>query len=539
MQIFNKSTVIRRRKVQACLLFVFFMVAQVNAQISPGKLSKSHEHLSGMSNCTKCHVLGEKETTPKCLECHKEIQNLQNRNKGYHASQEVKPEACAMCHGEHFGREFKLINIDENSFDHNLAGYKLEGKHNRLKCKQCHKNDFIKTKISQKKGFSYLGLGTECLSCHADYHQNTLPANCLSCHSQNTFRPAPGFNHSQAKFPLKGKHAIVKCEKCHKKEERGDTIFQQFANVAFSSCTNCHADIHKNKFGGNCTGCHTVESFRQVKNLAGFNHDKTNYPLKGKHQIVKCKKCHVGDYTNPVKHANCTDCHSDYHEKQFQEDGASPDCRVCHSVKGFTPSLYTIEEHNQSGFTLEGAHLATPCFACHKPGGKWDFSKKGGRCVECHENIHKNYMDKKFMPADDCKNCHSVALWPEISFDHNKTDFPLEGKHRKAGCRQCHFKTRDGETIQQFVWKTRSCTNCHADKHNGQFAINGITTCEKCHTNNNWHPTKFNHTNTRFKLDGEHIDVACAKCHKPDSGRPDSYIAYKFNDISCASCHLQ
>ena len=31
-----------------------------NAQISPGELTKSHAHLEGMLNCTKCHVLGDK-----------------------------------------------------------------------------------------------------------------------------------------------------------------------------------------------------------------------------------------------------------------------------------------------------------------------------------------------------------------------------------------------------------------------------------------------------------------------------------------------
>lgn len=71
------------------VLSLTFITIQVFAQLSPGELSKAHAHLEGLSNCTKCHVLGEKETTSKCLECHKEIKNLINQKKGYHSSSEV------------------------------------------------------------------------------------------------------------------------------------------------------------------------------------------------------------------------------------------------------------------------------------------------------------------------------------------------------------------------------------------------------------------------------------------------------------------
>ncbi len=59
------------------IILVVFAVSGF-AQISPGELSKAHSHLEGLTNCTKCHVLGEKETTSKCLDCHKEIKKLIN-----------------------------------------------------------------------------------------------------------------------------------------------------------------------------------------------------------------------------------------------------------------------------------------------------------------------------------------------------------------------------------------------------------------------------------------------------------------------------
>lgn len=508
------------------------------AQLSPGELTKAHAHLEGLTNCTKCHVLGEKETTSKCLECHREIKNLISQKKGYHSSSEVNGKKCAECHGEHFGRDFKMVRFDDKTFDHKLSGYKLEGKHAEVKCADCHKSEFTKNKISQKKGDSYLGLGTECLSCHQDFHQNTLSKNCTSCHNLNSFRPAPLFNHSKAKFTLTGKHQTVSCEKCHKIEQRNGQKFQQFTGLAFASCTDCHEDIHKNKFGNDCLKCHTVFSFREVKSLGTFNHEKTDFPLRGKHIALDCKKCHKTSVTQPVRHTRCTDCHADFHEKQFLKNGKSPDCSECHLVEGFTPSTFGFEKHNQLKFKLEGAHMATPCFTCHKKTEKWNFANLENRCISCHENIHQNFMNEKYIPEGDCKKCHSVAAWNEVSFDHSTTGFALLGKHATVSCRKCHFKTDAlNKPKQQFKWENQECINCHSDIHFEQFVQNGKTDCERCHTYNNWKAEKFDHNTARFKLDGKHEGLACVKCHKPNDALLKSFIVYKFKDISCASCH--
>ena len=519
------------------LLFIF---SRTFAQLSPGELSNAHAHLEGLSNCTKCHVLGEKETTPKCLECHKEIQLLINNSKGYHSSEDVKGNDCANCHGEHYGRDFKLIDLEEEYFEHSITGYKLEGKHGKIECKDCHKKEFIQNNISQKKsGNTYLGLGTTCLSCHDDYHQNTFSEDCKTCHNQEAFKPAPGFNHAETKFPLIGKHQSVSCEKCHKIEARNGKPFQQFSGIPFSTCSNCHEDVHKNRFGNDCRKCHNEFSFHEVKQLGSFNHDKTDFSLKGKHQNVDCKKCHkTGSYTRPLSHSRCLNCHVDYHEKQLERNGITPDCIECHSVDGFSPSSYGIEQHNRSGFKLESAHLATPCFVCHKKEEKWDFGISGDQCTDCHKNIHEKYMDMKYIPNGDCKTCHSISTWNKVTFNHNITDFKLIGKHTQVTCKECHFRQiTDKETVQQYTWEIQECTNCHTDAHFGQFAINGVTTCERCHTNNGWEAEKFNHNSARFKLDGKHKDLACALCHKSNSDINKKYVVYKFEDITCASCH--
>jgi len=101
----------------------------VLAQISPGKLSESHAHLEGLSNCTKCHLLGEKVSSEKCLDCHREIAVRIKDRKGYHSSSEVRANDCIKCHSDHHGRNFQMIHLDTDGFRHAATGYDLKGTH--------------------------------------------------------------------------------------------------------------------------------------------------------------------------------------------------------------------------------------------------------------------------------------------------------------------------------------------------------------------------------------------------------------------------
>ena len=528
------------RLVFFCLLLTYSLDGF--SQISPGDLCNAHASLDGMSNCTSCHKFGEKIANDKCLACHKEIGTRIAKNKGYHSSSEVVQKNCISCHSDHHGRTFKIIRFDKDKFDHNQTGFKLEGVHAKKECANCHKTAFITDPdpAIKKKSITYLGLTNECYGCHEDPHKKTLTNNCSKCHTNEAFKPASKFDHAKAKFPLKGKHSSVECIKCHKINVVEGKNFQQFSGLQFTSCVNCHNDVHKNQFGPNCVQCHSEESFKTIKGIGKFDHSKTGYPLTGLHQAVGCKLCHKVSLTTPMPHSNCTDCHKDYHKGEFSGSGKVTDCIKCHSVDGFKSSSYSIEQHSLSGFKLEGAHLATPCFQCHKKEKDWKFRGIGKKCIDCHKNIHLNLMESKYLPDYNCEGCHNVNTWSDIKFDHNRTTFRLEGKHTDQSCRQCHFKPGvDGSSsIQNFAsLKTSGCTECHSDIHHNQFAVDYKNDCAKCHGFSNWKPEKFDHNNSRFKLDGSHIKVLCIKCHKTITEGETSYSNYKLKDIKCAACH--
>ncbi|MFN8256059.1 MAG: cytochrome C [Bacteroidales bacterium] len=506
------------------------------AQISPGDLAKVHSHLEGMSNCTKCHTIGAKVSNDKCLACHTEINERIRAQKGYHSSSAVKGKECASCHNDHHGKNFQIIRFKTTEFQHTQAGYKLEGAHAKKDCKDCHQSKFITNTKLKTKTNTYLGLNTECLSCHTDYHQKTLTGSCFRCHSTESFKPATKFNHKDAKFPLIGQHLTVACSKCHPTETREGKTFQKFTGLKFNNCTSCHTDPHENKFGQNCKQCHSEVSFHTIKNNKSFDHSSTGFQLEGMHANVSCTACHKRKLTDPLKHDNCTDCHPDYHKGQFAKSGISPDCIECHTVQGFSPSNFTIDKHNQCKFKLTGSHLAVACTDCHKKQGAWNFRQIGQNCSDCHQDIHKNYISQKYYPNGTCNSCHTDIAWNNVKFDHSKTNFKLTGAHTVASCRSCHFnKDKTNKIVQKFSGLATSCNVCHNDNHNRQFDKNGVTDCSLCHESQNWKAKKFDHNKTGFKLDGQHENLECSKCHKPDPVK--KYVIYKIKDYRCEACH--
>ena len=522
-------------------LTLILLAGSVNAvaQISPGDLAKPHEFLEGISNCTKCHEIGEKISGVKCLDCHIEVKERISLGKGYHSSSAVSGKQCISCHSDHHGKNFDLVRMHTEGFDHNLTGFSLSKPHAALKCNECHNSKFVTGGKVKEKKFTYLGLNSGCLACHADYHLGTLSASCLNCHGEETFKSVPAFSHDKTRFRLIGKHSNVDCSRCHPFETVNGSRFQEFRGVAFASCTNCHKDPHQGKFGQDCRRCHSEESFEIIKGVNNFDHSKTNYPLVDKHLSVDCKECHKTKFTDPLQYDNCTDCHADYHKGQMAHNGVSPDCSACHNLKGYSFFTYSIEQHNKTAFPLKGAHVAEPCNDCHKKESEWVFRNIGLKCNDCHPDIHKTFISDRFYPGENCTTCHNESSWQGISFDHSVTGFALTGAHATQSCASCHIKENSvGTKIQKFAQLPGDCNSCHHDVHHGQFIENGVTDCAPCHVTDNWHPSRFDHNKTAFKLDGKHINVPCAGCHKPQQEGSVTFTLYKIKDFRCESCHF-
>lgn len=460
--------------------FAFFNAGSASAQISPGDLAEPHAFIEGMKNCLKCHELGAGPSITKCLDCHKEIALGIDKKHGYHhIAVTVEGTHCAKCHNEHAGRDFQLIFWPDgmNAFDHKKTGWELLGKHASVKCRDCHKPEFVTKDLEQYQPDidlkrTFLGLEARCLDCHFDEHRGQLAKACENCHNNDGWKPAPTFDHDKAKFRLTGKHRDVKCEKCHptvkaprERDTRGKKTLVKYTGLALA-CSGCHDDVHKDKFGTACDDCHRTSGWQEIVNK-DFDHSRTRFPLKGKHASVECKKCHVSGHKNrELAFEHCTSCHEDIHRGQFVAH-LGVNCERCHNEDGFLPALFTLANHDDSRFPLKGAHIAQPCFACHKavtdPKGQFhNYTFKDRTCKACHEDVHQAQF-MRHGPKKDCEACHITTRWTDLDFDHDRdSSYPLVGAHRKATCDGCHKQeTRQGKRLVRYRPLEHACKACH------------------------------------------------------------------------------
>jgi hypothetical protein len=369
-----------------------------------------------------------------------------------------------------------------------------------------------------------------CMDCHKEvgqdmrertgFHGRQKPQPCRACHTDHKGRNARivefdknKFDHAQADFVLRGKHAKVECDKCH---EPGKKYWQ-----AASDCNACHKkdDVHKGSLGAKCADCHTENDWKEK---ARFDHDKTRFALKGKHTEAQCVDCHKKGVDYKEAPRSCIGCH------KKDDDGAKGHkglygerCDSCHGVKAWKPSIFNHDTDTK--YALRGKHRTTKCADCHT--GPLYKQQLGTACVACHKKDDDGPKGHKGSLGRDCAACHSETGWKEkAKFDHDKTLFPLLGKHGDVKCTDCHKSSNYKEA-------PKDCIGCHKkdDKHEATLG----TTCESCHNERDWKNTsKFDHDKTHFKLRNAHAakKVVCKDCHS-------DLRHYRDTSMECLSCH--
>ncbi len=275
-----------------------------------------------------------------------------------------------------------------------------------------------------------------------------------------------------------------------------------------------------------CENCHTYSSWRPIKAVPEFDHNKTRYPLRGMHEKVSCTQCHVKPVFTDVG-KNCSDCHADIHRRKF---GA--DCAQCHSVLGWQVSANSIKEH-QNRFPLVGAHAAVACEECHKGAAVAQYQGLSTDCQSCHlkdfqSATNPSHTALNFPSA--CQTCHTADSWLGAKFDHLKfTGYALTGAHATLDCVSCHVGGK-------YQGTPTDCYSCHTKDYNGTnnppHAKAGFpTTCSTCHTTAAWEPATFDHSKAPFPLTGAHVSVACASCHINGN--------FTSTPTDCYSCHTK
>lgn len=460
-----------------------------------------------------------------CLSCHDDFH------------QGTLSNDCLSCHTL---EGFKPVS----NFDHDNTNYPLRGSHLNVDCVKCHK---VTTRNGQQfQQFTDMAFN-DCKACHNDPHNNELPGQCKQCHNETSFSNVSGlkyFNHNTTGFKLQGAHETISCFDCHSQSSNPTSVFQDNIDIEETNCVACHDDQHDGKYGTDCFRCHQESSFLALKDMDFFDHSITDYPLTGKHLEVNCMECHIERFSTPIDFTSCSSCHDDYHQGEFAVNGISPDCLECHTLEqGFDYSLFTLERHQETAFSLDGAHIATPCYACHisEEDDRWRFRNIGSKCVDCHNDFHQGFISSVYYPNQDCTTCHNSDTWGVVTFDHNRTNWPLEGRHIDVACSQCHFELAGNNEVisQNFTNLEISCNACHDNVHGDAFVVNGVTQCDRCHVSTNWMPERFDHNLTAFPLEGRHTEISCTSCHEIIDENGEKTVLYKLNKFECIDCHLQ
>jgi hypothetical protein len=449
-------------------------------------------------------------------------------------------------------------------------------------CLECHRE--LKGRVAQGRGFHgrLQGKDRDCWTCHHDHQGRS--------YAMVDWGPGgkKGFDHARTGFALKGKHQGLDCEKCHEPRLIADPAVRELLDKqpqrktflgAQTTCAGCHADEHRGQSGPECQKCH-VESGWKPAPL--FDHARTAYLLRGKHEKVACDKCHpkVEDPVEhvglqprhktflrlkPVHHETCLDCHKDPHQGRFGES-----CTKCHTESDWRTIVSGATEvrgfHDKTRYRLEGAHANVQCKPCHGPfpGEKAVFKGLAfAACTDCHVDAHAGQMKKA--SGQTCDRCHGLSTFETSRFgaeEHQQTRYPLEGAHRTVACASCHQSDpRVGERFPaaareellrrgrqprlslgtyQLAGNLSRCETCHADPHGGQFDKKaGEKGCQACHELSAFSKTRFDHAkDTKFPLEGKHQKAACAACHPSARGaRGQAQVKYTGVETTCAGCH--
>jgi len=447
----------------------------------------------------------------------------------------------ATCESCHDARDWQRAP----RFDHDKAGYRLDGRHVDVACNACHLTPRLTTRTNvqgERVPIFRPVAFKECSSCHDDPHRGRLSARCSECHSTSGFDRIDRreFDHGLTRYPLKGEHVRVPCASCHGRDHSRKQL-------QFATCASCHADVHERPptIGGKvveCAACHTVSGFAP-STFTVAQHRATSYALEGKHQGVKCAACHTARSSEAVPSvantsaratpglagprkvvrlhptaARCADCHADAHGGQRVATIASSTCESCHAVSGFTPSTFGREAHARTRLALDGKHASIACAACHgarRPAlAAWPATTmasigKGNvvlvgvdpTCTSCHVDPHAGRFGATGggSAVGGCLRCHGTDAFRPSRVDvsvHAEYAMPLEGAHRAVPCGACHAEMEDvtrqaASTLVRgatsgaalpFSQSGRTCATCHDSPHGDQFAgRRGGDDCASCH----------------------------------------------------------
>ena len=239
-----------------------------------------------------------------------------------------------------------------------------------------------------------------------------LNRTCTDCHTTESWtrlKETMVFDHQKTSFPLYGQHRDASCPSCH-------------ADLHFAgtprACVECHMKeyhatvVINHRAAGFpliCEQCHleTAPSWN-----SSFDHNRTQFPIRGAHEAVACITCHIDNRFRGVPIA-CVSCHRlEYVNSRSPNHitaGFSTDCAVCHRALTWLPAAF----YPHPWFPIASGDTHSP--------GRWT------SCTDCHP-AQPTYT------TFECINCHTHSKATTDSHHSNVRGYVYES----SACFRCH-----------------------------------------------------------------------------------------------------
>ena len=288
-------------------------------------------------------------------------------------------------------------SIDYSRFDHTATGFPLDGRHQDLKCEQCHLNGVFE------------GTQRQCSACHIQGNPRSavfmpikhIPlqslasraADCSTCHTTESFGGAH-FAHSNVtpSSAVASSPGYGSCATCH------NGVSSTGKPAQGHPLTNATGGGSQAPLGISCDECHTTASFKGSFTVYPTGHIPTS---------IACAACHSAGYSMALTQmvhtgisSGCTTCHSadapgvapltftmtfgtasgqpvtlkptsqDYHPPTASSPShfaISESCEVCHKIPA-TPMAATAAAGGFAGGVMSHAGITSGCARCHYNG---------------------------------------------------------------------------------------------------------------------------------------------------------------------------
>ena len=281
------------------------------------------------------------------------------------------------------------------------------------------------------------------------------------------------------------------------------------------------------------------------------SHDRTNFPLVGKHRTLGCRECHI----NLVFEGTPTDCEVCHWERR-QDDRYSlrlgtrcADCHTPQSWKKVDPALWSHETN--VGFRLEGIHRTLDCEACHGTAG---FTARPTDCFSCHESDYRGAQDPNHVQAGfptTCPSCHTQRSLVGRVVQPHRLRSP--GPARDGPVHGLPFERRlPGHVTGVRVLPPRRLQRHDRSQPPRLRVPHGLRACHGTSAAG-WSGANFDHP---FPIQsGRHSGVACSECHQTSDFRVfnclgcheqattnshhNGVTGYSYNSQACYACHPQ